>query len=95
MIEELLTGITSGDARFVMEDHEHICDTKTNLRYHLYDMASEEPMHISHPDYPMPIAIARDFSTLEMQKFDEVKRKLESLVTQAARSKLQELYVAT
>jgi hypothetical protein len=89
MIEEVLQGITTGDARFELIDHEHIHDTKNHLTYHLYDEDREEPTHITHND--KVIAVARDFYPKEMDKLYELKMKLEELVTSEARAELTRL----
>ncbi len=89
VIDEMMKGICEGNDRYHMVDHQHIHDTKTDLKYHLYDMDGE-PMYVSHKD--AMIAQARDFTPHEMTKFAELKKKLEELVTAKARAEFMRLY---
>ena len=95
LLTETITGLGDNSGRFEIIDYLHIHDTKTGLKYHMYD--NPKPFHITMFDTEQEIAHMGDFidNPEHMKLFKELKTKLIKLyepVAQMNRENLVSIY---
>jgi hypothetical protein len=87
VLNEIKSLIVRGDQRFQIVDHEHVRDTKTGIKLHLYD---DKPFKVTlNDDY---LADMRDFKLDEQTVMQEIKSHIDKIPIEANRSKFINIF---